>query len=83
MDNIHCFPLQVLLFQHGCKIGLYGGDPKKLIDDMKILQPTLFVTVPRLLNRIYDKVLVLNAFTEATKTHFLPKNCGSILKNTS
>jgi long-chain acyl-CoA synthetase len=45
----------------GGKIGFYQGDIKKLTDDMKELKPTIFCTVPRLLNRIYAKVS-LNLF---------------------
>lgn len=33
------------------------GDTLKLLDDVGVLQPTIFVSVPRLFNRIYDKVL--------------------------
>jgi long-chain acyl-CoA synthetase len=38
------------------QIGFYQGDIKKLVDDMKELKPTIFCTVPRLLNRIYSKI---------------------------
>jgi len=40
----------------GAKVGFFQGDIKLLTDDMKILKPTIFPVVPRLLNRIYDKV---------------------------
>lgn len=40
----------------GGKIGFYQGDIKKLIDDMKEIKPTIFCTVPRLLNRVYARV---------------------------
>lgn len=40
----------------GGKIGFYQGDIKLLVDDMKELKPTIFCTVPRLLNRIYSKI---------------------------
>jgi len=40
----------------GGEIGFYQGDVRKLIDDMKEVRPTIFCTVPRLLNRIYAKV---------------------------
>lgn len=40
----------------GGKIGFYQGDIKKLVDDMKELKPTIFCTVPRLMNRIYSKI---------------------------
>lgn len=40
----------------GFKIGYYGGDHLKLLDDLQALKPTLFPSVPRLFNRIYDKI---------------------------
>lgn len=40
----------------GAKVGFYSGDVKELLNDIKYLQPTIFASVPRLLNRIYDKV---------------------------
>lgn len=47
---------QATVVSMGGKIGFYQGDIKKLIDDMKELKPTIFCTVPRLLNRIYSKI---------------------------
>lgn len=44
------------MFGAGAKVGFFQGDIRLLPDDMKTLQPTLFPVVPRLLNRIYDKV---------------------------
>ncbi|GIX65823.1 fatty acyl-CoA synthetase 3 [Babesia caballi] len=40
----------------GC-IGLYSGDIKKLLDDVQELKPTFFLGVPRLFQRIHDKVM--------------------------
>lgn len=37
-------------------MGFYLGDVRRLSDDMKALKPTVTPAVPRLLNRIYDKV---------------------------
>ena len=48
-----CFLLCLL---SGMQIGYYSGDPLKLLDDLKVLRPTLFVTVPRILNRVYGKI---------------------------
>jgi long-chain acyl-CoA synthetase len=45
-----------MLFCHGAQIGFFQGDVKKLVGDIQELKPTIFVSVPRLLNRIYDKV---------------------------
>jgi long-chain acyl-CoA synthetase len=40
----------------GSRIGFYQGDTLKLLDDVAELKPTIFCSVPRLYNRIYDKV---------------------------
>lgn len=37
-------------------MGYFSGDIRRLADDMKALRPTVTPAVPRLLNRIYDKV---------------------------
>ena len=60
----HCcwsYPLlwQAFLLLNGGHIGFFRGDPKLLIEDVKALQPTLFVGVPRLFTKIYDKVSCL------------------------
>ena len=47
---------QVFFFL-GAKIGYYRGDTLKIVDDCQELKPTVFVSVPRLYNRIYDKVI--------------------------
>ncbi|XP_031797985.1 long-chain-fatty-acid--CoA ligase 1 isoform X3 [Sarcophilus harrisii] len=41
---------------HGAKIGFFQGDIRLLMDDLKMLQPTIFPVVPRLLNRMFDKI---------------------------
>uniref|UniRef100_A0A7N5ZXM3 Long-chain-fatty-acid--CoA ligase n=1 Tax=Anabas testudineus TaxID=64144 RepID=A0A7N5ZXM3_ANATE len=49
--------IQVTMFCHGARVGFYQGDISLLMDDIKTLKPTFFPVVPRLLNRIYDKIL--------------------------
>uniref|UniRef100_A0A8C2APM0 Long-chain-fatty-acid--CoA ligase n=1 Tax=Cyprinus carpio TaxID=7962 RepID=A0A8C2APM0_CYPCA len=48
--------VQTVLYSAGGRVGFFQGDIRLLSDDMKALQPTVFPVVPRLLNRIYDKV---------------------------
>ncbi|XP_010587293.1 long-chain-fatty-acid--CoA ligase 5 [Loxodonta africana] len=48
--------VQAVIYSCGAKVGFFQGDIRLLPDDMKTLKPTVFPTVPRLLNRIYDKV---------------------------
>lgn len=47
---------QVVIIYHGGRIGFYQGETLKLMDDVLELRPTVFVSVPRLYNRIYDKI---------------------------
>ncbi|XP_058477885.1 long-chain-fatty-acid--CoA ligase 5 [Solea solea] len=48
--------VQTVMYGHGARVGFFQGDIRLLPDDMKSLQPTIFPVVPRLLNRVYDKV---------------------------
>ncbi|XP_021144773.2 long-chain-fatty-acid--CoA ligase 6 isoform X7 [Columba livia] len=45
-----------VVYCHGGRIGFFQGDIRLLSDDMKALRPTIFPVVPRLLNRMYDKI---------------------------
>ena len=45
-----------LIVGAGARIGFYQGDTLKLLEDIAELRPTFFPSVPRLFNRIYDKV---------------------------
>eukprot|EP01053_Blabericola_migrator_P003632 Blabericola_migrator_1__3631@NODE_2087_length_3294_cov_232_696932_g1324_i0_p1_GENE_NODE_2087_length_3294_cov_232_696932_g1324_i0NODE_2087_length_3294_cov_232_696932_g1324_i0_p1_ORF_typecomplete_len684_score137_69AMPbinding/PF00501_28/2e79_NODE_2087_length_3294_cov_232_696932_g1324_i04442495 len=46
-----------ILWYSGGRIAIYGGEPKELMDDIKAARPTVFVSVPRLFMRIYDKIM--------------------------
>ncbi|XP_076025837.1 long-chain-fatty-acid--CoA ligase 1-like [Genypterus blacodes] len=48
--------VQGVMFVQGAKIGYFQGDIRLLMDDMLTLKPTVFPVVPRLLNRMYDKI---------------------------
>ncbi|XP_028327434.1 long-chain-fatty-acid--CoA ligase 1a isoform X2 [Gouania willdenowi] len=48
--------VQGVILIHGARIGYFQGDIRLLMDDLKTLQPTVFPVVPRLLNRMFDKV---------------------------
>ncbi|XP_003223478.1 long-chain-fatty-acid--CoA ligase 5 [Anolis carolinensis] len=48
--------VQTVMYSTGAKVGFFQGDIRLLTDDMKVLKPTIFPVVPRLLNRIYDKI---------------------------
>lgn len=80
-----CVSLQSVVYCHGGRIGFYQGDIRLLPDDMKALRPTIFPVVPRLLNRMYDKVsearqgqntLYTLAFLFCNRTNFQPYRGG-------
>ncbi|XP_068582789.1 long-chain-fatty-acid--CoA ligase 1a isoform X1 [Cebidichthys violaceus] len=48
--------VQGVILIHGARIGYFQGNIRLLMDDLKTLQPTVFPVVPRLLNRMFDKV---------------------------
>uniref|UniRef100_A0A8C7Y9H3 Long-chain-fatty-acid--CoA ligase n=1 Tax=Oryzias sinensis TaxID=183150 RepID=A0A8C7Y9H3_9TELE len=52
----HMFERVGCMLLHGGQIGFFQGDIRRLSDDLHTLKPTFFPAVPRLLNRIYDKV---------------------------
>ena len=44
-----------IIQNHG-HIGFFNGDVRKLKEDLQVLKPTLFASVPRLFNKFYDKM---------------------------
>ncbi|KAL8188628.1 hypothetical protein R6Q57_029648 [Mikania cordata] len=48
---------QIILVYYGGSVGFYQGDSLKLLDDMALLKPTVFCSVPRLYNRVYDGII--------------------------
>jgi len=48
--------VQVAALTQGIKIGFYQGDTLKILEDLTALRPTFFPSVPRLLNRIHDRL---------------------------
>uniref|UniRef100_F1KYL3 Long-chain-fatty-acid--CoA ligase n=1 Tax=Ascaris suum TaxID=6253 RepID=F1KYL3_ASCSU len=49
--------LECACFQVGARVGFFSGSIGAIIDDIKQLRPTVLPLVPRILNRIYDKVM--------------------------
>lgn len=58
----------------GARIGCYSGNQRDLLSDITELKPTVFVSVPRVLTRINDKVIIgfLNNFTSTSVLMGLP-----------
>lgn len=48
--------IQLYVMSVGGRYGMFGGDVFKLRDDLAILKPNIFVSVPRLFNKFFDKI---------------------------
>ncbi|OQR97539.1 Long-chain-fatty-acid--CoA ligase [Achlya hypogyna] len=60
--------LHIFVVRHAGAIGFYQGSALTILDDLKALRPTMFLSVPRLLNRIYDKVMASAAAAGGLKS---------------
>lgn len=49
--------VEVLVLMNGASTAFFRGDTLLLLEDIAAAKPTLFVSVPRLYNKIYDKIL--------------------------
>ena len=48
--------VEIAILNSGASIGYTCGNIQKIIEDVQVLQPTIFAAVPRILNRIRDKI---------------------------
>ncbi|KAL9557061.1 hypothetical protein MBANPS3_001587 [Mucor bainieri] len=62
----HCFGrvYDLTILASGGKLGYLSGGIENLLDDCQAVHPTMFVAVPRLLNRIYSKLAQASIFAE-------------------
>ncbi|KAJ2611623.1 medium-chain fatty acid-CoA ligase faa2 [Coemansia sp. RSA 1365] len=49
--------VEVYTMSCGGKIGLYSGNILNVVDDLQVLGPNVLTSVPRMLNRIYDRLV--------------------------
>ena len=62
---------------YGGRIGVWSGNKKLLPEDMSILKPTIFVSVPRIFNKMYEKMQA-----KLGKSNFLVKSLVNRAINT-
>lgn len=76
--------LEHAAFAAGASCGYFQGDLNYLTQDVKILQPTTFTSVPRLLNRfcaaIKESTIEADGITRALSNHALGAKLASIRK---
>ncbi|CDW89813.1 long-chain-fatty-acid--ligase 5 [Stylonychia lemnae] len=65
----------------GFRHGYYSGDPLKLFEDIALLKPTSLVVVPRIMNRIYDKIMAGVANSSGFKQGLFNRAVATKLEN--
>lgn len=70
----------MVLYAQG-KYAIFNGDVQKLAEDLKILQPTVFASVPRLYSRFYDTISGKTRNVTGMKRWLLDKGMSVKLDN--
>jgi len=69
------------LLANGARIGFYQGDVTVIIEDLAELRPTIFVSVPRLYTKLYDRIQSVISEAKGLKAKLLRKGIKSKLAN--
>lgn len=73
--------MMVSMFYSGAKIGFYQGDVLKLKEDLAVLKPTVFPSVPRLWMRMYDVMMGKIKALKGLKAKLAAKAIATKLRN--
>ena len=57
MPHVFERTVQSQVLMAGGSVAFFRGDPTKLIEDIQACQPTILPVAPRVLNKIYDKIM--------------------------
>ena len=68
--------IMAVLISGGKPFGIYSGNPAKLVEDAKILKPTIMCAVPRIFQRIYDEI-----HRNISKKNYIEKNLVTTAMN--
>ena len=71
----------LIITYYGGSVGFFRGDPLLLKEDIAILRPTFFPSVPRLFNKMYDGIKAKIASVTGIKKNFAEKAIEVKLEN--
>ena len=73
------------MWHKGGTVIYFSGDVQKLKDDLAVVKPTIFLSVPRLFSRFYDvlkqKFAELQGFTKTALEYALKTKLENLEKN--
>ncbi|GAA5854979.1 hypothetical protein JCM8547_002331 [Rhodosporidiobolus lusitaniae] len=56
LSHIYAFFVEQIALTMGARLGYSCGDTTRLIEDFQVIQPTFVISVPRVLNRVYQAI---------------------------
>ena len=59
MAHIFERAVHTVIMTVGAQWWFSSGNVKKLLDELAVVKPTMFGSVPRVMNRLYDKIQVM------------------------
>jgi long-chain acyl-CoA synthetase len=54
LAHIYAAAVEIVMYAQGARVGFARGGVPQLVDDIAALQPTFFIAVPRILNKLHD-----------------------------
>lgn len=57
LSHIYEFIIEIIMIAQGASIGFFTGSAKRLMEDIKVLRPTIICGVPRFWNRITEAII--------------------------
>ncbi|GAA5917933.1 hypothetical protein JCM6882_004129, partial [Rhodosporidiobolus microsporus] len=56
LAHIYGYFTEMIVFSAGARIAYHCGDTLRLLEDFQVLKPTFLISVPRVLNRVYQAI---------------------------
>ncbi|KAK8886266.1 hypothetical protein M9Y10_041727 [Tritrichomonas musculus] len=54
LAHVYAYCVELVMYAQGVRVGFAQGPVKCLVDDLQALQPTIFIAVPRVLNKVSE-----------------------------
>jgi long-chain acyl-CoA synthetase len=54
LAHIYAVAVELVMYAQGARVGFARGGVRELVDDVAALQPTFFIAVPRILNKLHE-----------------------------
>ena len=58
MAHIFERAMHIMIMSVGAQWWFSSGDIKKLLEELAVVRPTIFGSVPRVMNKLYDRIQV-------------------------